>query len=116
MSQGYAELSKVNPGHARRIAEMFGKRGKNTVADAGSLKIGSNEFTILIPNGYGDGVTTYAIFDSENELNCNMLNYQTTISGTFGIFAYDCGDEIVETVSGRFQVYSARGFVAFVRI
>lgn len=42
--------------HWYRIRELFGDRCFKTASDIGSLLVGNEEFQVLIPNGYGDGL------------------------------------------------------------
>ena len=49
--------------HWYRIRELFGDRCFKTASDVGSLLVGNEEFQVLIPNGYGDGITRVAVFN-----------------------------------------------------
>lgn len=86
-----------------------------TAADAGSVRIGNDQFTILIPNGYGDGTTTVHILEREEEQP--EARFFTSFSGKdIKIYAYDCGgDAVVATISGRFGVYINDKKVYFIR-
>lgn len=83
----------------------------NTEADAGSVKIGINgRFTVLMPNGYGDGDVDVYILE-EGEKAPDGARFLTSVEGEeINVYAYDCdgyrGGEIVTTLSGRFGVYS----------
>jgi hypothetical protein len=115
MHQGYAELSKAMPRHWDRVKSMFGDKQFKASSDAGGLKIGNENFDILIPNRLGDGTTIVAIFDDPREFNSHMLDYFTSIYGTFNIYDYDCGNEVLKTISGRYGVYCNSGFIALVK-
>lgn len=111
MTQAYAMLSKYREGHWYRLRAMMGDKCRKTESDAGGLKIGDDRFSVLI-NGGGDGITRYAVFNRD-EWNHNMATFNTSIEGTFNIYTYDCGDEIAETLSGRYGIYTYNGMVIF---
>lgn len=116
-TQAYAEVSKkLRPdSHWYRVREMCGDDVIKTSSDAGSVKVGVNNMSILIPNGYGDGITRVAIFDN-SKFNDSMMSYFTTIKGKdMIIYGYDCGDVAATTISGRYAIYYYSGLVAFVK-
>lgn len=109
-SQIYAELSKDRSDHWRRLKRDI-TTWQPTISDIGGLKIGNDSFSIVVPNGYGDGDMYYTIL-GKGCFNPDMLDYFTSIRGTeINIYDYDCGDEILETISGRFGIYYGYGFV-----
>lgn len=112
-SQCYAVASKELPGHWKRIRSMIGNKCKKTISDVGGLKIGNSEFSIIIPNGLGDGTTRYAIYEAYEGFNEQMLAFSTSVQGEIDIYNYDCGDEIVDHISGRYGIYSGNGFIIF---
>lgn len=117
-TQAYAEVSKrlKLSEHWHRVRNMFGVKCFKTISDAGSLKIGKEDLTILVPNGYGDGITRVAIFKPEDRFNDRMMNYFITIEGKdINIYSYDCGDNIAMTISGRYNIYFYEGLIAFVK-
>lgn len=116
MSQAYAELSKkVCPsGHWMRIRKMLNEMVFKTTSDVGGVKIGNDNFSIIIPNGYGDGVTRIAIVN-RGDINENMFTFFTSVEGCINIFSYDCGDEVERTIFGKYGVYYCEGFVIFER-
>lgn len=96
-----------------------------TESDAGGVRIGINgSFTVLIPNGYGDGKTEVIIYDEE--IKMDHRRFFTSIEGSqINIYAFDCGcDELVYTLSGKYDIYiigddkqhKDKGAVCFVRI
>ena len=91
---------------------MLGDKVFKTVSDIGGVKIGNDKFTVIIPNGYGDGDTRIAIVN-RGEINDNMFNFFTFIEGDINIYSYDCGDDVVKTISGKYGVYYWEGFVIF---
>jgi hypothetical protein len=117
-TQAYAEVSKkLRPdSHWYKVREMFGDNVIKTSSDAGSVKIGVANMSILVPNGYGDGITRISIFDNPKDFNDCMMSYFTTVKGTnIIIYDYDCGDVAATTISGRYAIYYYSGLVAFVK-
>lgn len=90
-----------------------------TEAEAGSVRIGNDDFTILIPNGYGDCTTTVHVLDKGEELPkfLTFKDFFTSFRGeNVKIYEYDCGgDNIVATLSGRFGAYYNDKDVYFMR-
>lgn len=118
-TQAYAEVSKkLRPdSHWYRVREMFGDNVIKTSSDAGSVKVGVDNMSVLVPNGYGDGISRVAIFDDSKAFNDSMMSYFTTIKGeNMIIYDYDCGDVAATTISGRYGIYYYSGLVAFVKI
>ena len=118
-TQAYAEVSKkLRPdSHWYRVREMFGDNVIKTSSDAGSVKIGVDNMSVLVPNGYGDGITRVGIIENAREFNDDMMTFFTTISGKdIIIYDYDCGDVAATTISGRYSIYYYSGLVAFVKI
>lgn len=123
--QGYAELSKLcrPENHWYRVREMFGSRTFKTDSDAGAVKVGNQDFSVMIANGVGDGTSRVAVFNNKEEsaFYSNMMNYQTTVCGEFYIYDYDCGntpatkDGEIVTLKGTYHVYVYEGLVAFVQ-
>lgn len=110
---GYAELSKLDEdGHWARVYDMLGKNWRETESDADGLKIGNDEWTILIPNGSGDGETRYGVVEDRG-FNPDMMEYFTEVEGTFNIYSYDCGSDIDMTLHGRYGIYNCNGFIVF---
>lgn len=70
-SQGYCELSKTlnAKAHEKRFNRMLSNanRAYCTMSDIGSLKIGNSNFTMLVPNSYGDGETKVFVFKKATE-------------------------------------------------
>lgn len=116
MTQAYAIASKrINPDgrHWYRMREILGDKCKKTLSDAGGIKIGSRDFSMIIPNGYGDGITRYAILPY-NTFNDGMFDFETSVKGSsIRIYDYDCGSRVLETLSGKYNVYTREGIVVF---
>lgn len=107
-TQGVAELFK-NDWYFLR--EQLGEKAKKTISDVGGLKVGVDGFTIILPNGNGEGVMRYAVVEKD-EINTSAFKFFTTIKGkNINIYGCDCGNEIEETISGWFCVYYSSGFV-----
>ena len=119
LSQGYAELSRECEDHLCRVSEMFEQRQFKTGSDRGSVMIGNDDFQILIPNNYGDGITRVAIFE-EYEFNAEMMEYNPTIviaTKAMYVYADDCNTTCLAAVlkPGMYFTYSYEGMVALVR-
>lgn len=90
-----------------------------TISDAGSVKVGSDSFSVLIPTGDGDGESAYCVY-TQQELDADKistadLHYFTLLSGQFSVYDYDCGDTVSDTLEGHFNVFYAEGIVFFVK-
>lgn len=92
----------------------------STISDAGSVKVGSDSFSVLIPTGDGDGESAYCVYTQQeldaDKINTADLNYFTLLSGKFSVYDYDCGDTVSDTLEGRFNVFYAEGIVFFVKV
>ena len=77
------------------------------ICDGGSLKLGNDNFTANYPNNYGDGCFLVTICE-ENENPCNELDFRGSVRGEINIYEYDCGNDILTTVNGRYGVYAVR--------
>lgn len=111
-TQIYAELSKDRPDHWKRIEQSI-DNWIDTDSDAGGLKIGTDDFSVIVPNGYGDGTMYFAIV-GKGCFNHDMLNFWSSISGkNINIYDYDCGGEVIKTLSGRYGVFYGYKFVVF---
>ena len=121
-SYGYCELSKTLnvKAHEKRFNRMLSNanRAYCTMSDIGSLKIGNSNFTMLVPNSYGDGETKVFVFKKGNgNFIYNMLNihdWRCSCKGKIDIYHYDCGDDICATLEGSYSIYSENGNVIFV--
>ena len=95
---------------------MFGDKCFKTYSDAGGVKVGSDTFSVLVPNGRGDRTTRVAVFEDESEFNADLMMYSgTSLHGDFVIYDYDCGNNPVTQLSGNYFVYYYDDLVAFVR-
>lgn len=108
-------LSYERPNQTRTFLRKFAESREHyrTASDAGSVKIGNDKFSILIPNGYGDGMTDVCIVHTKDNPFSNVLKFLTGVDGTFSIYSYDCGDAVETELIGRFGIYYGDGFVVF---
>jgi len=116
--QGYKELLKKERSEKvwYFVRENFGEKCFKTDSDIGGVKVGNDEFSININNGYGDGTTRVAVFDDKQDFYCDgIMSFQTIINGHCFIYDDDCGGKPVKELNGRYCVYDYRGLVAFVR-
>jgi len=82
-----------------------------TLSDVGGLKVGNSSFNIVIPNGYGDGRTLVSL-NGKGTFNTEAFNFWGTLKGdNIGIYSYDCGDEVIKTISGNFGVFYKNGLI-----
>ena len=96
---------------------VLGEDCFKTSSDMGGIKVGNNNFSIIIPNGRGDGTTRVSVKSkSAQELRNythNCFNYFTSIEGEFNIYSYDCENDVVTTVNGRYGIFYYDGLVLF---
>jgi len=84
-----------------------------TMSDAGGLKIGTNGFNVIAPNGAGDGSTVVS-FLKKDSFNSSAFNFWTSINGNeINLYSYDCGNEIARTVNGKYGIYFKDGLIVF---
>lgn len=118
-TQLYSEISKYykDDKHWYRVREILGDVFK-TESDAGGLKVGNDNFSIVIPNGEGDGVTRVRIFNREESesINYDMMEYFITLNGEFNIYSYDCGNSVLKTLNGKYQAFYYGGMISLVEI
>lgn len=86
-----------------------------TGSDAGSVKVGNENFTVLIPNGYGDGLTNVYVLE-ENEDICDFTKkakYFTAVEGTFNLYDDDCIKDatVLITLTGWYSAWYYNGEV-----
>ena len=110
-TQACGELSK---GDFYFIRDMIGDRQFKTESDAGGVRVMHDGFRVIIPNGRGDGESRVAVFAKDEPFNERTLEYFTLIDGDFEISGYDCADEPIRHLHGRYQVYYGNSFVVFV--
>lgn len=83
-----------------------------TDCDCASTKVGNTNFTILINNCCGDGITTN-IIDEDGTFNDSFFEFQNVIEGKFNIYDYDCGNTPIKKLNGRYFVYAGESFILF---
>ena len=85
-----------------------------TSSDMGGVKIGTDGFSIVMPNGYGDTPRNRVSINERGSFNSSAFTFWTSISGKeINIYDYDCGDNIVVTLSGRYGVYYNNRVIIF---
>lgn len=118
-TQLYAELIKHERPELRwkSIREMFGNKCFKTVSDVGGVKVGTDTFSVVVPNGgRGDGMTRVAVFEDKSGFNHNLMNFSCiSLHGNSVIYSYDCGNTPVKRLDGEYLVYHYDGLVAFVK-
>lgn len=122
-SQAYGELLKkqsmVYEGYSETYNYVMNKAEiKNiTCFETSKLKIGNDNFSVGVSNGYGDGIMKFAVFKKGNPyINAidHMMDWQVTIDGKFNIYSCDIGNDVALELEGSYIVYSYNGFVALV--
>ena len=92
---------------------LFGKNYMITESDGASIKFGDDDsnFAFYLYNGSGDGENRIAVI-SEEELQLERTDMTAldfgligVLEGKFGVYQYDCGNEILKTLQGKFNVY-----------
>ena len=93
-----------------------------TDSDGGCFLFGNNDFSINLPNGYGDCKNTVLVFDSQDEFYSFLeekygkrnpydvnFRWKTSIKGCFNLYGYDCSDmknkDIKAKFDGKYGVY-----------
>lgn len=79
-----------------------------TLTDTGSVKIGNDNFSILVPNGYGDGLTE--VFVTTKRVHV-PLRFWTTVSGEFKI-----GNDSRYILDGDYSIFFGNGYVVFSKV
>ena len=122
-SQGaYVLFRKIYPQrYWYKLRSFLGDNCNKSLSDSGSLKIGNDDFALFIGNGYGDGITRYAIFDYEPEWADWFGHVQEYFSvkkdDSIFVYSYDCGDESSRTgISLSVGSYCARAYDGLVLI
>lgn len=110
--QATGEMFKYDWNFKRKI---LGNKQIKLNSDAGGIKVGTDNFSIIIPNGSGDGITRFAILN-EDEINKTVFEYFTLLEGTeINVYEYDCGDKVLCTLRGRYGSYYSDGFIVLVK-
>lgn len=96
------------------MRKFLGERQFKTSSDAGGVKVGTDGFSMIIPNGYGDGITRVAIVGKNELPQSDILRFFTSVKGEkINIYSYDCGEGVSRTMSGRYGIFHGEGFVVF---
>lgn len=100
------------------IRSLWNEDRFETISDAGSIKVGGGGMTALIPNHAGDGTNECGITSDGSvlwKLNTLMEQADVTLRGDIDIYTYDCGNNVLKTISGDFFVYIYDNMFTFVR-
>lgn len=103
----------VNDAFVESVLEKLWEdsNGFETISEWGSVKIGNDNFTLQVPNDYGDGKTAVAIVDKYPEFEKDT--FWSEISGKFYIYKSDDSDEIACELDGTYNIYCYEGLVFF---
>ena len=99
-----------------KLRSFLGNKCRKTCSDIGSLKIGNDTFSIFISNGYGDGVTRYAIFDHQPEwadwFGSSFEVFEVKGNNSVFVYDYDCGNNKTEPIpKGKYFAKSYSGLI-----
>lgn len=88
----------------------------NYIADGESIRIGNDNFSIRLSNGYGDGSFTVYIIDNDEmgKLLSQDYNFVGGNKGECNVFDYDgvvCEGEVIATLKGVYFIYIKSGTV-----
>ena len=108
-TQGYAALSKESEGHKGRLEAMLKDDLFDTYSERGALKVGNDKFSVLIPNGFGDGTTQVAVIE-QGRVD-SMMDFFTIVEGEINIYSDDCSNKVVKTLCGTYAIYNYCGIV-----
>lgn len=87
-----------------------------TSSEMGGIKIGTNGFSVIAPNGYGDTFRNIVSINERGTFNSSAFTFWTSIQGEeINIYDHDCGDNISITLSGRYGVYYNDRVIIFER-
>lgn len=86
-------------------------------SEIGSVLVGTKDFRVLIPNGYGDGETLIKVGTKEDFKNINK-EFWTVLDGKFNVYENDCNNDsdIIITLEGRYFIYYYDGTVYFEKV
>ncbi len=119
----YKDPRAVNDMYAQEIIQLTLKEVllRNVIeleysADMGSLKIGTDDVSLFISNGFGDGrFKTYVNLNKVEPTKTMNFEGHFTVrtSGNVRIFRYDCSTDAIYTFTktGRYFCYSDNGTV-----
>ena len=124
--QAYGELLRRSniyyKGFSKYVSNILKHANKKltTESDRGDLKIGNKEVAFYVANRYGDGCTNVYFFEKSNEwiraVEHLMDTSMTSVIGKFDIFQYDCGDKVLCTIEGNYNIHSYCGNVVFIEV
>jgi len=85
-----------------------------TDSDGGSFLFGNEDFSIKLPNGFGDCRNTVIVFDDYKEFHeycqkefgakgADRFDWKLRITGRFNLYKYDCAALIKEEIKTKFD-------------
>lgn len=87
-----------------------------TSSNMGGVKIGTNGFSVIAPNGYGDTIRNIVSINEQGTFNWTAFTFWTSIEGEeINIYYSDCGNDIAVTLRGRYGVYYNNRVIIFER-
>ena len=96
---------------------VLGEDCFKTSSEMGGVKIGNDKFSLVVPNGRGDGTTRAAVkskaAQEAKSYTHHCFNFFVSVEGEFNIYSSDCGNEVAITVNGRYGVFYYDGMVLF---
>ena len=99
-----------------RLKRMFGERGFVTDSDRGGIRVFNESFSVVVPNGKGNG-TTYCAMFGQKEFNSELMEFSgITLEGKMSISDHDCEKRSRFDLNGSYSVYYSCGFIAFVKV
>ena len=112
LTQFAGELLKGDRGFLKQFINK--EQSFITSSDMGGVKIGTDGFSIVVPNGYGDTSKNIVSINEKGSINSSAFTFWTSISGKeINIYDYDCGDNIVVTLSGKYGIYYNNRIIIF---
>ena len=69
--------------------------------------------SVILCNGFGDGTTRIGILKKDDEFDESLMYFNTSINGKWLIADYDCGDNAIAELNGKYGVYYYEGIVIF---
>lgn len=103
--------------YRREYCGKFASGFHKTASDVGALKIGVDGMDLLLKNYYGDGINRVAVFDKYDPYVSWLFPHGGNIirGEALRVYGYDCGTDVVCTLSGSYIIYTDDRFFALVK-
>lgn len=108
-TQGYRALSKESKGHKERLEAVLKDDLFDTYSERGALKLGNDKFSVMIPNGFGDGKMQVAVVE-QGRVD-SMMDFFTIVEGEINIYSDDCSNKVKKSLCGTYAIYNYSGIV-----